>query len=79
MEILRGGSEVIGRVDYDGSGYESTVIILSVRDGKIKVELTAQIPVSHQPARLVLACFTEAFMVAEEMLEDQARAGLEQC
>lgn len=68
MQFEKTDTKVVGRVDYDMSGHESSVITIYIEGGKIHVGSSMCLPSRHQQARRVLACMTEAFEIAESIL-----------
>ena len=68
MRIEVNDGRVTGYVDYDGRGYETEVISVSVEQDGLKVQSSMCLPVRHKPAKLILACFNEVFAKAESVL-----------
>ena len=64
MRVFEDNGIVTGYIDCDGGG-ETDVITLHVDFGVIKVASSVCLPVDHKQAKLVLACMTEAFRLAE--------------
>lgn len=65
MRVIEEGDTITGYVDYNGRG-EKDVITLHVDFGELKVGASMCLPVRHAEAKLVLACFNEAFAKAEQ-------------
>ena len=78
MRIKVTGSYVVGYVDYDNRGSETDVIAIYVDKRGPLVTTAKTLPVHYAQAKLILACFNETFLKAEEMLEHEMSARAEE-